>query len=58
MHPPLLTAVAPGSFAAWMDMRGKVGGQNKVPRVISNPDLLASLLAFMHKHGHITGRSR
>lgn len=58
MHPPLLTAVAPGSFAAWMDMRGKVGGQNKVPRVISNPDLLASLLAFMHKHGHIAGRSR
>lgn len=51
MLPPLVTAVAPGSFAAWMWQRGKVGGQNKVPRVINDTDLFASLLAFQRGRG-------
>ncbi|MBL8671676.1 MAG: GH3 auxin-responsive promoter family protein [Alphaproteobacteria bacterium] len=44
---PSLLAVPPGSFARWMKRRGKLGGQHKVPRLISDPALFADLLAFM-----------
>lgn len=43
MRPPLVLLAPPGMFAAWMQSRGKLGGQNKVPRVIADPALLASL---------------
>jgi GH3 auxin-responsive promoter len=36
MDPPRVIAVSRGGFAAWMKARGKLGGQNKVPRVISD----------------------
>lgn len=45
MHPPEVRATPPGTFTAWMKSRGKLGGQNKVPRVIQDPALLRSLLA-------------
>lgn len=32
--PPEIHLVAPGTFAAWMRRRGRLGGQNKVPRVV------------------------
>ncbi|MBM3545522.1 MAG: GH3 auxin-responsive promoter family protein [Alphaproteobacteria bacterium] len=35
MDPPEVLAVRPGFFADWMRARGKLGGQNKVPRVVS-----------------------
>lgn len=38
MAPPQVVLVPPGSFAVWMKSRGKLGGQNKVPRVIADPD--------------------
>jgi len=44
MLPPEVRLLPPGAFAAWMQSRGKLGGQNKVPRVINDPALLASLL--------------
>jgi len=44
LRPPDLRVVKPGHFAAWMASRSKLGGQNKVPRVIADPDLLRSLL--------------
>jgi hypothetical protein len=44
MKPPHVLAAEPGGFAAWMRTRGKLGGQNKVPRVISDTDMLASLV--------------
>lgn len=44
MRPPLVRAVPPGGFEAWMASRGKLGGQHKVPRVIDDPALLATLL--------------
>jgi hypothetical protein len=37
---PVVVAVAPGFFAEWMKRRGKLGGQNKVPRIISKPEML------------------
>ena len=43
---PEVCAVPSGSFAQWMKGRGKLGGQNKVPRVISDAKLLAGLLEF------------
>jgi hypothetical protein len=44
---PVVHAVPPGTFAAWMKSEGKLGGQNKVPRVIGDADLLARLLKFV-----------
>jgi len=43
---PRVQAVPPGFFAAWMESRGRLGGQNKVPRVINDPRLLRDLRAF------------
>ena len=47
MAAPKVVLVAPGRFAAWMRQRGKLGGQNKVPRVINDPALLRDLLGFV-----------
>lgn len=46
MAPPEVNLVPPGTFAAWMRRRGKLGGQNKVPRVINDPALLGDFDAF------------
>lgn len=46
MHPPQVVAVPPGSFSEWMRRRGKLGGQNKVPRVINDRELFRSLRDF------------
>lgn len=43
MEPPEVLVVRAGTFAEWMRRRGKLGGQNKVPRVILDADLLADL---------------
>ncbi len=47
MAPPDVRLVAPGVFSAWMASRGKLGGQNKVPRVINDAALLENLLRFV-----------
>jgi hypothetical protein len=44
---PEIRAVPPGTFAAWMKSRGKLGGQNKVPRIINDAKLWANLLRFV-----------
>ena len=46
MKAPELRFLPPGSFAAWMKARGRLGGQNKVPRVAADRDLFADLRAF------------
>lgn len=46
MRPPEVVLVAPGCFADWMRSRGKLGGQNKVPRVINDQALFAGLRDF------------
>lgn len=43
---PRVTVSPPGMFAGWMKSRGKLGGQNKVPRVITDPAQLAGLGDF------------
>ena len=46
MRPPLLCVLPPGGFAEWMRRRGRLGSQNKVPRVVSDPALFADLRQF------------
>ena len=41
--PPEVLLAPPGTFEAWMRARGKLGGQNKVPRVIEDPAVLDGL---------------
>ena len=43
---PTIRALRPGTFAAWMKKRGKLGGQNKVPRIITRTELLDDLKDF------------
>lgn len=40
---PRIILVDPGTFANWLRARGRLGGQNKVPRVINDPALFADL---------------
>ncbi len=50
MLPPDVRLVPPGTFAAWMRRRGKLGGQNKVPRVINDAAPLEDLRTFAEQH--------
>lgn len=52
LRPPALVAVPSGCFAAWMKQRGKLGGQNKVPRIIGNPELFQNLRVFVEQYRH------
>jgi GH3 auxin-responsive promoter len=49
MQSPRIRVVPKGGFAAWMKSRGKLGGQNKVPRVITDTELLRQLTGFMDR---------
>ncbi|MGC8504620.1 MAG: GH3 family domain-containing protein [Acidithiobacillus sp.] len=40
---PRVILVDPGTFAHWLRARGRLGGQNKVPRVINDQALFADL---------------
>jgi hypothetical protein len=44
LEAPHILAVADGTFMQWMRERGKVGGQNKVPRLSNNREYLEGLL--------------
>jgi hypothetical protein len=57
MRAPEVTVLSPGSFAAWMRQRGKTGGQHKVPRVITEQALFASLRDFAREHGRIVAQT-
>ncbi len=45
LRPPLVHHVPSGTFYAWMKQRGKLGGQNKVPRLSNDRVILEKLLA-------------
>jgi GH3 auxin-responsive promoter len=44
---PALAAARSGTFDAWMRRRGKLGGQNKVPRMDSSGVLTREIMAFL-----------
>ncbi|MDE2476376.1 MAG: GH3 auxin-responsive promoter family protein, partial [Alphaproteobacteria bacterium] len=58
MDPPRLVAAQKGTFAAWMKSRGRLGGQNKVPRVINDQVLFQSLRRFCHDYVRTEAASR
>jgi GH3 auxin-responsive promoter len=41
---PILHALKPGSFNAWLKSKGKLGGQHKVPRLSNERTLLEEIL--------------
>ena len=43
---PEIKIVPQGTFAGWMKSRGRLGGQNKVPRIINDEDLFQNLRDF------------
>jgi len=44
LDPPRVRALAEGAFYRWMESRGRLGGQNKVPRLANDRRYLDSLL--------------
>ncbi len=46
LDPPEIVALAPRTFYTWMERKGKLGGQHKVPRVVSSPEMADELLAI------------
>jgi len=48
LGPPLVKSLKPGSFFRWMKERGKVGGQNKVPRLSNTREYVDALLETLN----------
>ncbi len=46
LRPPEILVLRQEGFAEWMRRRGRLGSQNKVPRVITDPELFADLRGF------------
>lgn len=45
--PPVIRKVKEGTFHDWMKKRGKLGGQNKVPRLANNREYVDSILKLL-----------
>jgi hypothetical protein len=50
---PALMVAGPGAFNDWMRARGKLGGQNKVPRMDGSGTLTTDLVAFVRNTGQV-----
>jgi hypothetical protein len=44
LDPPIVHSVKKGLFYQWLKEKGKLGGQNKVPRLANNRQYLDELL--------------
>jgi hypothetical protein len=44
---PTIHSVAEGTFYNWMKKRGKLGGQNKVPRLSNSREFVEDILAMI-----------
>ncbi|HYF13696.1 MAG TPA: GH3 auxin-responsive promoter family protein [Phycisphaerales bacterium] len=51
MAPPTISALARGTFHAWMEQRGKLGGQHKCPRCANGRELIDQVLACARERG-------
>lgn len=47
LQPPIVHSVEKGTFYNWMKKRGKLGGQNKVPRLANTREYLDDILAMV-----------
>jgi hypothetical protein len=50
---PALMIARPGAFASWMRSRGKLGGQNKVPRMDGTGALTRDLAEYLRSSGQV-----
>jgi hypothetical protein len=50
---PALVVARSGAFNSWMRSRGKLGGQNKVPRMDGTGGITRELVAFLRRVGQI-----
>ena len=48
---PIVHMVERGVFRAWMKQRGKLGGQNKVPRLSNDRQYVDDILAMVSEAG-------
>lgn len=48
---PKVRVVKPGGFARWMEQRGKLGGQNKVPTMDNTGDMTRDMAAWFDANG-------
>ncbi|MDR1884460.1 MAG: GH3 auxin-responsive promoter family protein [Prevotella sp.] len=48
---PIVRSVPKGTFNEWLRSIGKLGGQNKVPRLSNNRDYMDKLLMFIKQNG-------
>ncbi len=46
---PIITIAKPNLFYKWLESKGKLGGQNKVPRLWNNRDIMEELLEINSK---------
>ncbi|RYY93584.1 MAG: hypothetical protein EOO11_19480, partial [Chitinophagaceae bacterium] len=46
---PQVVAVAAGSFERWLQSKGKLGGQHKVPRLSNDRTVLEEVAAFLRR---------
>ena len=44
LGPPKVNALSPGIFDEWLKTRGKLGGQNKVPRLSNDREFMEQIL--------------
>lgn len=51
LAPPRILMLRQGGFAEWMRRRGRLGSQNKVPRIIADPGLFSDLRRFAEANG-------
>ena len=51
LKPPLFKIVPRGTFYKWMKLRGKLGGQNKVPRLSNDRKYVDSILEMLKQDG-------
>jgi hypothetical protein len=51
LQPPEIITAREGVFFEWLKMKGKLGGQHKVPRLSNNRDIIDELLALNGETG-------
>jgi hypothetical protein len=51
MRPPEIVELAPGTFYAWSERKGKLGGQHKVPRIAPSEAMVDELLEISRTRG-------
>jgi len=56
IKPPRIRFAPPDGFVGWMRKHGRLGGQNKVPRIIHDAERFDELVGFMHGFPAAGGR--